>query len=115
MAVFIEDLVGISQCRLASTTNGNMRQYVGRDGIRGDYLMTDGSYICFFTMDNGMFFRTSLGDLNQPEDQMITELLTDNSRYVWEDIKDVEPTGMIRDWMIERTRRSSGVMARMFA
>lgn len=113
--VYIEDLAGISQCRLVATTNENMRRYVGKSGIRGDYLMSDGSCICFFAMENGQFFRTSLGDIEQPDDQMVTRLFTDNSGYEWEDFKDVEPVGAIREWMIGMTRRSSWVMAKMFS
>ena len=114
MDIYIEDLVGIAQCRLTMTTNSGMRQYIGKSGIRGDYLMSDGSYICFFTMENGQFFRTSLGDMEQPDDQMITRLFTDNSQYEWEDLRDVEPEGPIREWVIDMTRKSSWVMTRMF-
>lgn len=115
MGIYVEDLVGITQCRLIEATNAHMRQYIGRDGIRGDYMMSDGSYICFFTMENGQFFRTSPGDMEYYDRDSVSVLHTDNSRYEWEDVKEVEPTGMIRDWMVDRTARSSQVMARMMS
>lgn len=115
MDIYVEDLVGISQCMLVSTSNPRMRQYVGRHGIRGDYMMSDGSYICFFTMENGQFFRTSLGDLERYDRPMSSVLRTDNSQYEWEDFKDVRPTGTIRSWVIDRTARSSRVMAEMLS
>lgn len=116
MNIYVQDLVSISQCRLVAATNADMQQYVGRDGIRGDYQMSDGSYICFFTMENGQFFRTSPGDMecyDQGDQGLVSILVTDNSQYEWEDLKEVEPSGMIRDWVIDRTRRSSYVMAQM--
>lgn len=118
MNIYVQDLVGITQCRLVAATNAGMRQYVGRNGIRGDYLMSDGSCICFFTMENGQFFRTSPGDMERYGQGSMADssvLTTDNSQYEWDDTKEVEPTGMIRDWVLDRTRRSSYVMARMLA
>lgn len=115
MSIYVEDLVGIAQCRLVDTTNASMRQYVGRSGIRGDYMMSDGSCICFFTMENGQFFRTSPGGMDRYMRDRVSILQTDNSQYEWEDLKDVEPTGTIREWMIDRTARSSWIMARMLS
>lgn len=115
MGTHIEDLVGITQCRLVATTNQGMHHYVGRGGIRGDYVTDDGRVVCFFVMGDDLFFRTSPGEMERPVGETESILLTGNSRYVWEDGKDVEVQGPIRDWMIAVTRGSSPAMAQMMA